>query len=345
MIGTIDTKKNIWNQSASISIDLFGGAITDFHLRKYRLNTLSFCFLPEQMPENNRPGAVYQGHFLCLGRWGSPSPGEIKAGIPNHGQFANIMWKETTKEHLHVNMKVCAARENLSVERTVELDRLAPVFRVDECVVNTGSLGRMYNMVQHPTVAAPFLDIDVLVDCNATTGFDYLFDEFSGQYFGEWPHVLCTNEKTIDVSSPTEPYSSVFSFIVDPCKEFGWITAYSPSHELLLGYLWKREDYPWINHWIHWQDETLLYRGLEFGTTGLHKPFNEILDRQLLEVMGERTYRYLDAGESCSRRYLSFLHKTGTFNGVSDVQYDGESLRILEKNSENAFSIPLSLTF
>src|SRR5687768_16229753 len=96
----VDTKRNIWNQSVSITIDLFGGAITDLHLRGYRLNPLAFRFSKEQMPENNRSGAVYQGHFLCLGRWGSPSGGEIKKGMPNHGQFANIMWEEGNKDLL-----------------------------------------------------------------------------------------------------------------------------------------------------------------------------------------------------------------------------------------------------
>ena len=46
------------------------------------------------MPANNKAGAPYQGHFACIGRWGEPSAGEIKAGLPNHGEAANILWQQ-----------------------------------------------------------------------------------------------------------------------------------------------------------------------------------------------------------------------------------------------------------
>src|SRR3546814_11782552 len=75
------------------SVALNGGAVRDFHLKNgTSLNPLSFVMEPEDMPLNNRNGAPYQGHFLCLGRWGEPSDGERKAGVPNHGQAANLLW-------------------------------------------------------------------------------------------------------------------------------------------------------------------------------------------------------------------------------------------------------------
>src|SRR5688572_12524081 len=87
------TKLTIYNNEASLTVDLFGGAIIDFHLHQEKINPLTFVFSPEQMPENNKGGAPYQGHFLCMGRWGEPSAGEIRAGVPNHGQVSNILWK------------------------------------------------------------------------------------------------------------------------------------------------------------------------------------------------------------------------------------------------------------
>src|ERR1700755_3260544 len=82
------------NSLCSLTVDSFGGAITNFHLKdEQQINPLSFAFTQEQMPENNKNGAPYQGHFLCLGRWGLPSEGEIKTGVPNHGEAANIHWE------------------------------------------------------------------------------------------------------------------------------------------------------------------------------------------------------------------------------------------------------------
>ena len=324
----------------TLCIDLFGGAITDFHLDQYDVNPLSFKFSPDQMPSNNQGGAVYQGHFLCLGRWGHPSPGEINAGIPSHGEIANIMWEESRHDNDSLDMKAAGNLEGLSVHRSVRSDTSNPVYLSSETVTNIHPLGRMYNMVQHPTIANPFLDEHVLVDCNAGKGFDYAFDEFMPATFQEWPIVFCQNSQRLNIRSCNEPYSSVFSFVVNPGKTYGWITAASPSQKLLIGYIWKRIDYPWINHWINWSDNTIVYRGLEFGTTGIHKPFNEILQRKLIEVLDEKTYSYLDAGESHTRSFISFLQPiAGNYNGVANVDLHNNQIQVTEKNTGQQINI------
>src|SRR5689334_16816575 len=87
-------KTSLENNFCSLTVDSFGGAITNFHLKNIaQINPLSFAFTKEQMPENNKNGAPYQGHFLCAGRWGLPSENEIKNGVPNHGEAANIVWE------------------------------------------------------------------------------------------------------------------------------------------------------------------------------------------------------------------------------------------------------------
>ncbi|GIS63485.1 MAG: hypothetical protein CM1200mP2_57100 [Planctomycetaceae bacterium] len=58
----------------------------------------------------------------------------------------------------------------LSVVRKITLARNSGVALISETVVNDRKLGRIYNMVQHPSIAAPFLDDSTLVDSNATRG-------------------------------------------------------------------------------------------------------------------------------------------------------------------------------
>jgi len=89
---------SIGNETASLTVDLCGGAITGFRLLDGGINPLTFKLGPEDMPPHNRTGASYRGHFICLGRWGPPSPGEIKAGIPDHGQAANLTWELITPD-------------------------------------------------------------------------------------------------------------------------------------------------------------------------------------------------------------------------------------------------------
>ena len=145
------------NDSASVIIDPFGGAISEFCLKGKKINPLNFSFSRKQMPPNNKAGAPYQGHFLCLGRWGEPSPGEIKAGLPNHGEPANINWTIMKKSDFSLQMETIALKEGLKVSRTLTLDKHNPIYAVKEMITNINPLGRLYSIVQHPTLAQPFL--------------------------------------------------------------------------------------------------------------------------------------------------------------------------------------------
>lgn len=338
---TISSVITLENNISSISIDLNGGAITDFHLKENNINPLSFAFSKEQMPENNKNGARYQGHFLCLGRWGEPSEGEIKAGMPNHGEFANIQWTGTEKNSTEVNMQTTAKLEGLHVERKMILDENTSVFTVKEVVQNINPLGRLYNMVQHPTLAAPFLDNDVIVDCNGSVGFDQALYKDATNNMLHWPSVKDEKGISFDLSNPSVPYNSVFSFVVKQDCEYGWVTAYSPKYNLLFGYIWQRKDYPWMHLWQHWEGDKIKYRGIEFGTAGIHQPFKEILDTAT-SLFGEKTFAYIDAGETITKNYFSFIYHTEPgFDGVADIKISDDTIQIKTKTGAD---INLKLT-
>jgi hypothetical protein len=318
------------NEACSLSFDRQGGAWVDFHRKPGGMNPLNFHL------EQDVPGAQsysFRGHFLCLGRWGDPSPGEAAKGHVKHGDFNRLEWTAEANGNGCV-MRAESPLEGLFLERTITLDRQAPLVTVKELVHNTGSLGRLYQMVQHPTLTAPFLAGDTLVDCNATTGFDYAFETYDEAAFCQWPVARTTRGEQLHLGRPERPYSSVFSFIVDPAEEWGWITAYAPAQQLLLGYVWPRIHYPWIHHWLHFEQDTLRYRGLEFGTTGVHKSFQEIWERQLLQVLGTPACSYIDSGETQQRQYSAFqLPVPAGFTGVQRVEVGENALHIVEKGS------------
>src|ERR1700761_7271634 len=105
--------ESISNKTASVSVDLNGGAIVDFHLHADGINPLTF----------KREADNFQGHFLCLGRWGEPSKGEKTAGISLHGEAVKQTWKQgysTSKNEL--KMQMTAPLEGLHVDRSMTLD-------------------------------------------------------------------------------------------------------------------------------------------------------------------------------------------------------------------------------
>lgn len=323
------------NNKSIVAVDLFGGAIADFHLKNININPLSFSFIKEQMPENNKAGAPYKGHFLCLGRWGEPSIGEINSGLPNHGQFANILWNiDKTKEQNILNMSAKASLEGLNIKRKIILDNENSVFLVKEIVKNINPLGRLYNMVQHPSLASPFLQETTLIDCNGSAGFDQALYKKIGANILQWPDAKDDRQNNTDLRKSVTPYNSVFSFVIKKEDEYGWVTAYSPMHHLLFGYTWKRSDYPWIHLWQHYNEGIIQYRGIEFGTAGVHQPFNEILNTSPI-LFGEKTYAFIDAGESVSKNYISFIHEVYPgFEGVENIKIVNNQIRIKGKKGE-----------
>ncbi|RCH54351.1 hypothetical protein DJ568_13770 [Mucilaginibacter hurinus] len=327
---------NLKNNEASVSVDLNGGAIVDFHLSGHDVNPLSFRFLKDQMPENNKSGAVYQGHFACIGRWGEPSAGEIQAGHPNHGFSAISLWREVRRDDKTITLDITTALEGLKTIKTLTISDTAAAFEVTEKFKNTHTSGRLFNVVQHPTLAAPFLNKHTRVDSNATQGINYNFNKHPLEYASQWPNGLCEDGRVINLNVPDIIHDGVFSFIIDKTAEHGWVTAWSPEHSLLLGYVWKREQYPWLDVWQHFADGELKYRGIEFGTTGVHKSVPDMLECDAFKVYGEKTVSYLDAGEEVSRSYGAFLFKTGPdFTGVDGISVKSGNVLIQPKLGES----------
>lgn len=310
----------IHNDTVNLSLDLNGGAITDFHLNSSGINPLSFCFSQDQMPDNNKNGAPFQGHFLCLGRWGEPSSGEKNAGVPFHGQFAAIPWEiNTLRKNELIGMQAQSLLEGLTINRRIYLDQSNPLYLVKEKVANLNPLGRLFSMVQHPSLATPFLDNNIMVNCNATFGFDQIHYKEIQTHLLKWATLYnpLTNSNPVYTTDAREDI--VRSYIVAEQSTYGWITAYSPSTNTLLGYLWPRKDYPWIHIWEHVEDGNLIYMGLEFGDTAIHQPFHKIL-ATTTTLFGENTFGRIDSGELIEKQFVSFITEPPqNFSGINNI--------------------------
>ena len=313
------------NEHASVTVDLLGGSIVDFRLASGSVNPLVWA-------NDAKPGeAKPMSHFLCLDRWGQPSEAELANGMPFHGEATRVEWKQTGPGKMAAELPIAGLR----VERTMRmLD--GPAFLVEETVTNENKLGRAYNMVQHPTIGPPFLDESTLVDSNARQGF-MQSSPLPNPELPEivWP-VALQDALPIDLRRLTDdPLPNVCSFVVD--DELGWVTAYSPAHGLILGYVWRTAEYPWLNIWRHVSDGKPLARGLEFGTTGLHQPFPTLVKKGT--IFGRPLLDYLDAAESKTRSYVAFLAKAPKdFQGIGDVETFG-ALSLEERRGQRRISV------
>ena len=326
-----------------------GGALVRFQFRDDETNPLNWEAAPD-LVRRQEDTPVLRGHFLCLDRWGAPSAAEQAHGMPFHGEAPQVVWKvekspSSSTGRISAEMSCVLPIAGMRVARQILLDATGSVAHVTERVTNTNKLGRVYNMVQHPSIAPPFLNDETLVDTNAQQGF--VQDEpvpASRNSAGRWPK-LKIQGGDVDLrrfrSEQTDASQhDVSSFVFADPEAFGWVAATSPRHKLLLAYVWKTVDYPWLNIWRYRLGGKLAARGLEFGTTGYHQPF-PILVRQG-PILDRPTYEHLDADEAVSKSYLCFLARVpADFEGVGDLRFEGGAIRLRENRDVNPRIIEL----
>src|SRR5690606_27818243 len=129
---------------------------------------------------------------------------------------------------------------------------------------------RPCNLVQHPTIAAPFLNEHTRIDCSVTSGWRDNGLGVEPIPTGEWPDSLNDEGKIISLHVAKADNAGVYSFRTKK-TDTAWMTAFDPETGLLLGYCWQANEYPWVHHWIHVENENAIYRGLEFGTAAMHQ--------------------------------------------------------------------------
>lgn len=320
-------------QAAQLTVDLNGGSLGDFRLKDSELNPLSWA-----APAAGETGIRGFGHFLCLDRWGPPADAEGKNGMPYHGEAAHAAWtpEGTLRDESGAQVGVLSARlplAGLSVKRTFRMASTQAYCVVREEVRNENPLGRVFNMVQHPTIGRPFLDETTRVDSNARRGFAQggaLPNPEEPSFY--WPQALDADGHSVNLRQLTNnPNPNVVSFAID--DEFGWVTAVTPARGLLIGYLWRTRDYPWFSVWRDVQEGRPSARGLEFGTTGLHQPFS-VLTRKGT-IFGRQLMEYLDAGESRTKSYAIFLCRVPVdFAGVSHLDVGEGAVTLHERGRE-----------
>lgn len=218
----------------------------------------------------------------------------------------------------------------------------SPVIYVTETIDNLKFNDRLFNWVQHPTIGAPFLTENTIIDCNAGLGFDQRqAPELISKTAFKWPHGKLVDGHA-NLRLVTDPRSYVTTHIFDDTVKIGWVTATSPEHRLLIGYVFKTEEYPWLNLWHQVKDGKPFAHGLEFGTTGLGKPYPELLAR-CVDFLGHSSYIILPAKSSIKKSYLMFLHQVDeAFSAVRHIQLKNDSiyLTVETKNKLTTHTLP-----
>lgn len=318
------------NKKVLLGVNLTGGSYFDFHFKDLPVNPINFL-----TKHPDQPGVM--GHLLCFDRWGPPTDSERANGFLHHGEVNSQEWKILEEPQTKDGLTVCSMQcslpmGGLQLTRKIEMAEDEPVFFVTEEIRNLNKYGRMFNIVQHVTIAPPFLNRWTLIDNNTEKGFE---DKMDGSLDQEdpvlkWPEAT-HNGGTVNLRQFQDEWPCVSSFVFSPDDKYGWVTACNPEQKLMLGYLWKIEDYPWINFWRSMENGVPVAYGMEFGTTGLHETFPVVAKKG--KIFDRNIYAFIDANEVVRKSFTAFLAKIPEdYSGVEGIELGGGSIVIKEKN-------------
>jgi hypothetical protein len=278
--------------------------------------------LARETGERNVPDSP-GGHFICVDGFGSVSAEEKSAGLPGHGEAhlapfeVKFYAKESGATTLTLGTRLPLTQELFT--RTVRMVDGENVIYVQSELESLLAFDRPVFWAEHATIASPFLEPGVtVVDMSAQRAKTRPFDPenevmphrlpFDKDF--TWPAAPGLHTRRIDLrAAPVAPNSlDHTTCLMDASRRLVFVTALHPGKRLLLGYLFKPQEYPWTQNWEYYPPNKKLVRGLEFSTQPFDVPRRQVV--QSNSMFSTPVYRWLPARTKIESRFLMFYART-----------------------------------
>jgi len=310
--------------------------------------------------ENGRPGQFNGafGHFVCVDGFGQPSPTERAAGLPMHGE-AHLLKFSVNRDNAAgaLEMKATLPIVQEVFTRTFHVVPDENVIYVDSRLENLLGFDRPVNWAEHATVSAPFVEPGktfIEISGSRSQNRPYAVAQpgrgngpprtqrrlVSGADF-TWPLAPSLDGSTVDMRTfPEKPhFIDHAATLMDPARDIEFVVAFNRARHLVYGYLFRRADYPWVQHWGNFPAVAELVRGMEFGTQPYDVPRQEAIG--MGTMFGAPTFRWLPAKGSIESHFLLFYSRTPEKMGtIDDVRIENGTIVIEDRTNSQRLVLP-----
>jgi hypothetical protein len=278
--------------------------------------------------------AGIMGHNLCLDVFGGPSDDEAKSGVTAHGD-ASVVRYEIAERGDEVTLRAWLPRAQIHFERRLELHGAA--VRIHERVVSTTAFDRPIGWTQHVALGPPFLEkgrTEFRTSAAQSRVFESAFgvsDYLQPGASFDWPKAPRLDGGTSDLRLYTsESRSSAYTaHLMDATRRDAFFVAFSPNARLAFGYIWQRNDFPWMGIWEEnysrtatpWNG-TALTRGMEFGVSPYPETRRAMVDRGRL--FDTPTFRWLPAEGTLETTYWILVQAVDAIPETLEWPHDGD---------------------
>ena len=320
----------IENDELSVTVLQEGGHIASILDKATGVNPLWTPPWPTMEPSACGPGeagaygggsdarllAGIMGHNLCLDIFGPPSDEEARLGLTAHGEGSVNPYDLTVTDEV-LTARATFAIAGLHFERRITLR--GHVVAIRETLKNVSSIDRAIGWTQHVTLGPPFLARgETTFRCSATRSkvFESTFgadDYLRPAAEFDWPMAprLGGGNADLRVFTDAERSSAYTAHLMGSGAD-AYFAAFSPAFRLVLGYVWRSADFPWMGIWEEnhsrqetpWNGETLT-RGMEFGVSPMPETRQAMIARA--RMFGTPCFRTIAAGATIDAEYHAIV--------------------------------------
>jgi hypothetical protein len=267
----------------------------------------------------------YTGHALALGYFGMPSSEEAERGRGLHGEAANSEWNVVSAvaddDSVSLVMEVTLPVYRLHFRREISLPREAFTACITEIVTNLSGAAVEFQWVQHAAFGEPlFANGEATLFISATRGMTWPagyegHELVAGDVEFRWPYAQSIEGEPINLSQPfvRDGTGFVAALLLDSDHKNAFVAVHNRRHQLLAGYCFDSEMFPWIVLWEEnrarantpWNKRTRV-RGVEFGSSPM--PLGLAHAREMLRLFDTPVLCSIPASASLQAQYDLFLH-------------------------------------
>ncbi len=311
--------------------------------------------LVPSVPDNRKLSGPMVGHFVCVDGFGSPSKEEAAAGLAMHGEAYLQPWKLVSAEKqggvATVKFTVDLPKHEETFARSLQIVDGENVIYVDSELTSETAFDRTANWGEHPFLFPPFLERGntvVNVSGARSRTRTYPGNTRPGTLMKQsqdftWPEAPGPNGAEFDVSQTPEGVNGMghTTTLMDPSRPLAWVTVLNKARHYLLGYVFHREEYPWVQNYMQYGGGAWIGRGVEFATQPFDLPHRDMVE--LNRMFDTPVFRWLPAKSKISTRFLLFYVKSPEgMTRVDDVRLENGMLFVEDRSSGKKMTLPAS---
>jgi len=345
------------NDQLDLTVITEGGAMAQITLKsdKEKNNPLWNPYWIARQAGLSRPASFARGHFVCIDGFGPVSPEERAAGLTAHGEAYTLPWVLQSQQKqggtLSAAFSVALPLAQETFTRTYHLVDGESIVWVDSTVTSLLGFDRPVFWGEHATVSAPFLEpgkvaVDMPASKSKTKAYQpqpnstrqlRSFVDFT------WPMAPTVDGKTFDVRfAPMGPNTlDHTTTLLDPSRRLVFVTALHLEKRLMIGWVFRREEFPWVQTWLSNPGPDRMTRGLEFSTQPFDLTRADVLKNGPL--FDSPVLRILPAKSTIASSFLMFYTPVPAgFLKADDVQLGGGTLIIEDRANKKTITLAAS---